>query len=135
VIPLPATPEEAAHLEVPPRAPRAARGPGRAGASNGNGAGAARTTATATAVRPAPPEPAEAAHAGRRVLRVRVTTREEIEQLCEYLAAHPGERQVCAHVVTDDGEHVIPVQSRLRDDEDLQQELEQLFGEGNVWEE
>lgn len=132
VIPLPGTPEEAVTFEVPPRAPRQGRGPGRASA-NGSGSGAARAGATATAVRPAPPEPAAAVHA--RALRVRVTTREEIEQLCEYLAAHPGDRPVCAHVVTDGGEHIIPVQSRLGDDEDLQQELEQLFGEGNVWEE
>lgn len=64
-----------------------------------------------------------------------MTTREEIEQLYQYLAAHPGERPVCAHVVTDSGEHVIPVQLRLADAAELQEELEQVFGEGNVWEE
>ncbi|HET9001406.1 MAG TPA: OB-fold nucleic acid binding domain-containing protein, partial [bacterium] len=69
-------------------------------------------------------------------LRIRVTTREEIDQLERYLLDHPGERQVCVHVVTDRGEeHIVPARVRLRDAEGHHQELEQMFGEGNVWEE
>jgi DNA polymerase III subunit alpha len=69
-------------------------------------------------------------------LRIRVTTREEIDQLERYLLDHPGDRQVCVHVVTDRGEeHIVPARVRLRDAEGHHQELEQMFGEGNVWEE
>jgi hypothetical protein len=65
-----------------------------------------------------------------------VTTREEVEQLERYLLDHPGDRQVCVHVVSDQGEeHIVPARVRLRDAEGLHQELEQIFGEGNVWEE
>jgi DNA polymerase-3 subunit alpha len=71
---------------------------------------------------------------GRVPLRIRVTTREEIEQLERYLLDHPGDRQVCVHVVTGEGEeHIVPARVRLHDG--LHQELEQIFGEGNVWEE
>jgi hypothetical protein len=69
------------------------------------------------------------------MLRVRVSTIEEIEQLERYLREHPGPRRVCAHVVSGDGEHVVPVRSGAHDVAELQQSLEQLFGEGNVWEE
>jgi hypothetical protein len=86
-------------------------------------------------VRIAPGPAALPATRGTPPLRVRVATREEIEQLHQYLASHPGQREVCAHVVTDAGEHVIPVQTGLADAAELQQELEQIFGEGNVWEE
>jgi hypothetical protein len=71
----------------------------------------------------------------RPVLRVRVSTIDEIDQLERYLREHPGPRRVCAHVVSGDGEHVVPVRSGAHDVEELQQSLEQLFGEGNVWEE
>ncbi len=65
-----------------------------------------------------------------------MTTREEIEQLERYLLDHPGDRQVCVHVVTGEGEeHIVPARVRLHDGEGLHQELEQIFGEGNVWEE
>jgi DNA polymerase III subunit alpha len=73
---------------------------------------------------------------GKVPLRIRVTTREEIEQLERYLLDHPGDRQVCVHVVTGEGEeHIVPARVRLHDGEGLHQELEQIFGEGNVWEE
>jgi DNA polymerase-3 subunit alpha len=72
---------------------------------------------------------------GRPALRVRVSTIEEIDQLERYLREHPGPRRVCAHVVSSDGEHVVPARSGAHDVEELQQSLEQLFGEGNVWEE
>ncbi len=69
-------------------------------------------------------------------LRIRVTTHEEIEQLERFIRDHPGDRQVCVHVVTGRGEeHIVPARVRLRDAEGLHQELEQMFGEGNVWEE
>ena len=71
----------------------------------------------------------------RPAVRVRVTSIEEIEQLERYLKDHPGPRRVCAHVVSGDGEHVVPVRAGAHDVEELQQSLEQLFGEGNVWEE
>jgi DNA polymerase III subunit alpha len=72
----------------------------------------------------------------RPALRIRVTSREEIEQLERYLLDHQGDRQVCVHVVTGRGEeHIVPARVRLREAEGLQQELEQMFGEGNVWEE
>jgi DNA polymerase-3 subunit alpha len=72
---------------------------------------------------------------GRPALRVRVSSIEEIDELERYLREHPGPRRVCAHVVSGDGEHVVPVRSGAHDIEELQQSLEQLFGEGNVWEE
>ena len=76
------------------------------------------------------------AASARPALRVRVSTREEIEQLEQYLLDHPGDRQLYVHVVTGRGdEHVVPARRRLRDGEGMHQELEQLFGEGNVWEE
>ncbi|HEV2439983.1 MAG TPA: DNA polymerase III subunit alpha [bacterium] len=108
VIALPPTPEEAD-----------AAGPAPSAAANG--AGRSRHGA--------------AGNGDRRMLRVRVTTIEEIEQLERYLHDHPGPRPVCAHVVSGDGEHVVPVRSGAHDVEELQQSLEQLFGEGNVWEE
>jgi DNA polymerase-3 subunit alpha len=135
VISLPPTPEEAeaeaARTAPPDRRPAAARngGPSRApsnggGDGNGNGHGSANG-ARATA----------AGRAGRPPLRVRVTTVEEIDQLDRYLREHPGPRQVCAHVVSGDGEHVVPVSTGAHDVDELQQSLERLFGEGNVWEE
>lgn len=72
---------------------------------------------------------------GRPAIRVRVSTLEEIDQLDRFLREHPGTRRVCAHVVTDEGEHVVPAQGRLDDHEGVLGELERLFGEGNVWEE
>ncbi|HEV2356499.1 MAG TPA: DNA polymerase III subunit alpha [bacterium] len=78
--------------------------------------------------------PVGAARSGAAV-RVRVSTIEEIEQLERYLHEHPGPRRVCAHVVSGEGEHVVPVRTGAHDVEELQQALEQLFGEGNVWEE
>ncbi len=137
VIPLPSTPEEAMRLEVPvpsarPRDRYRAGGPPRgAGAQGARANGDARTPNGQAA----PAARAPGAAAARPALRVRVTTREEIEQLCQYLEAHRGTRPVCAHVVTDAGEHVIPVQIRLGDGVEVQQELERIFGEGNVWEE
>ena len=112
ILPLPASPEAASPNAgeeggdpVPPP-------------SDGNGNG------------PLPQAPA------RPPLRIRVSTREEIEQLERYLLDHRGDRQVCVHVVTSQGdEHIVPARIRLRDAEGFQQELEQLFGEGNVWEE
>ncbi|HKX17469.1 MAG TPA: DNA polymerase III subunit alpha [bacterium] len=71
----------------------------------------------------------------RPAVRVRVSSIEEIEQLECYLKDHPGPRRVCAHVVSGDGEHVVPVRAGAHDVAELQQSLEQLFGEGNVWEE
>ena len=69
-------------------------------------------------------------------LRIRVSTHEEMEQLERFLLDHPGDRQVCVHVVTGQGaEHIVPARTRVLDAEGLHQELEQLFGEGNVWEE
>jgi DNA polymerase-3 subunit alpha len=93
-------------------------GAAAAGAVNG---GAARNGHGANGARPA--------------LRVRVSTIEEVEQLERYLKEHPGPRRVCAHVVSGDGEHVIQARSGAHDIEELLQSLEQLFGEGNVWEE
>jgi hypothetical protein len=101
--------------------PEEASVPGRAvPAGSGNGAAANGDH------RPDPVRPA---------VRVRLSTIEEIEQLERYLHDHPGPRRVCAHVVSGDGEHVVPVRSGAHDVDELQQSLEQLFGEGNVWEE
>jgi DNA polymerase-3 subunit alpha len=115
------------------RGARQAAGPLTAGAAaaRGNGGPAPPGTAGgngAASVRPsgAPARPA---------VRVRVSTIAEIEQLERYLREHPGPRRVCAHVVSGDGEHVVPVRTGAHDVEELQQSLEQLFGEGNVWEE
>jgi DNA polymerase-3 subunit alpha len=138
VLPLPASPEagNGAAGNGAAEGPDALSGaaPGTA-AAEGNGMGEAGEA----------PEPADGEKAangdgraagGRRPLRVRVTTREEIDQLERYLLDHPGDRPVCVHVVTGSGEeHVVPAQVRLRDGEGLHQELEQMFGEGNVWEE
>ena len=107
VLPLPATPGEAGSVQE-------VRGSPGNGEHGGGGIDAADAR---------PP------------LRIRVSTVEEIEQLERYLTEHPGSRQVCAHVVTGEGEHVVPVRARLGDTQELQQELERLFGEGNVWEE
>src|SRR5579859_2346528 len=98
-------------------------------ARNGHGANGDR--------RPAAAQPAGGnGRAGARpALRVRVSTIEEVEQLERYLKDHPGPRRVCAHVVSGDGEHVIQARSGAHDIEELLQSLEQLFGEGNVWEE
>jgi len=93
--------------------------------------------------RGASPPPERAANWGRDSddparppLRIRVSTREEVEQLERYLLEHPGDRRVCVHVVTDQGEeHIVPARVRLRDADGLHQDLEQIFGEGNVWEE
>jgi DNA polymerase III subunit alpha len=131
VIPLPPTPEEAAvpapagagagaRFSAGPRGlvPRERGGPMNGHAARRNGLAGANGGA---GVRP--------------VLRVRVSTVEEIDQLERYLREHPGPRRVCAHVVSSDGEHVVPVRAGAHDIEELQQSLEQLFGEGNVWEE
>jgi DNA polymerase-3 subunit alpha len=113
ILPLPAAPDVAEGPAAP--SPRDAPGSGTPVNANGGRDGAA-------SARPA--------------LRIRVSTREEIEQLEQYLLDHPGDRQVCVHVVTGRGdEHVVPARRRLSDIEGMHQELEQLFGEGNVWEE
>ena len=115
VLPLPASPEPAAG----PSDTGEPAGEAFAAAHVGNGNGATGSDDPAR-----PP------------LRIRVTTRDEIEQLERFLRDHPGDRQVCVHVVTGGGEeHIVPARVRLRDAEGLHQELEQMFGEGNVWEE
>jgi len=98
-------------------------------ARNGHGANGARRPSAAQAAG------GSGQTGGRPVLRVRVSTIEEVEQLERYLKEHPGPRRVCAHVVSGDGEHVIQARSGAHDIEELLQSLEQLFGEGNVWEE
>jgi DNA polymerase-3 subunit alpha len=130
ILPLPATPEEAAAGESAPPATDVALALAGAGAA-------------VSAVGPVPSRvprggngASRAGGLGRSPLRVRLTTQEEIEQLDRYAQEHPGDRQVWAHVVSATGEeHVIPLRGRIRDAEELQQELEQMFGEGNVWEE
>jgi len=73
---------------------------------------------------------------GRPPLRIRVSSVEELDQLERYMREHPGDRRVCAHIVSATGEeHVIPLPVPFLDAGSLQQELERLFGEGNVWEE
>ena len=147
VIALPPTPEEA-EAAGPAAAAVANGSAGRPAAGNHEiKAGSRHGAAGNGDRRPAPvrtaagnggaavPSPDYAERAGRPMLRVRVTTIEEIEQLERYLQDHPGPRRVCAHVVSGDGEHVVPVRSGAHDVEELQQSLEQLFGEGNVWEE
>jgi hypothetical protein len=131
ILPLPATPEEAdAALASAPSAAIAAPALAPAGA----GAGSPRSGAPRTP-RAGSPESRPAAEE-RPPLRIRLTTQEEIEQLDRYAREHPGDRLVCAHVVGAMGEeHVIPLRSRIHETDGLQQELEQLFGEGNVWEE
>jgi DNA polymerase-3 subunit alpha len=119
VIPLPPTPDAADRNGEAPF-------PDPAGEREG-GEGAPRVAGNGEAA--APPDDA------RPPIRVRVSTLDEIEQLDRYLREHPGTRRVCAHVVTDEGEHVIPARARLHDREDLLGEMERLFGEGNVWEE
>jgi DNA polymerase III subunit alpha len=126
ILPLPSTPEEAALEATPPAVAALAPAGTRAGSSRSGASPAARA---------ANPE-SRPGDGGRPPLRVRLTTQEEIEQLARYTHDHPGDRQVCAHVVSATGEeHVIPLRSGIRDTEGLQQELEHLFGEGNVWEE
>ncbi|MHB8732385.1 MAG: DNA polymerase III subunit alpha [bacterium] len=98
-------------------------------ARNGHGANGARRPSAARAAG------GSGQTGGRPALRVRVSTIEEVEQLERYLKEHPGPRRVCAHVVSGDGEHVIQARSGAHDIEELLQSLEQLFGEGNVWEE
>ncbi len=132
VLSLPATPEEAAELPVGVAAgARASRGP-------------ATWPKTSAGDRAAPPGPAdERLGNGRppgisepdRPIRIRVSSVEELDQLERYMREHPGDRRACAHIVSATGEeHVIPLPLALRDTGHLQQELEQLFGEGNVWE-
>jgi DNA polymerase III subunit alpha len=119
IIALPATPEEAA-VAVSTRT------------RNGSGGNGRPPLSGAAAVSVAPSAGGETREPA---LRVRVSTIEEIDQLERYLREHPGPRRVCAHVVSSDGEHVVPVRSGAHDVQELQQSLEQLFGEGNVWEE
>ncbi len=138
ILPLPPTPEEAA--ETPARLPSpGAPPPGVAAAAvrgpAAGGAGPLRPDVLVHAVGPAgrlgngePREPM-------RPLRIRVTSVEELDQLERYMREHPGDRRACAHVVSATGEeHVIPLPIPLLDTGSLQQDLEQLFGEGNVWE-
>ncbi|TMI84084.1 MAG: DNA polymerase III subunit alpha [Bacillati bacterium ANGP1] len=107
----------------------AARGADR-GRANGIPAGSGGTPGSAEHVL------ARGSDTARPPLRIRVSTREEMEQLERFLLDHPGDRQVCVHVVTGHGaEHIVPARTRVLDAEGLHQELEQLFGEGNVWEE
>ena len=126
VIPLPATPEEAVDLQVPARAPRVAPRRPRA---------PARPTATdpAPCPRRRPPRPCgrHSLDPPRRLRALRsgagrprspapggvrfgcaLPRARRSSSSASTSTAHPGERQVCAHVVTDEGEHVIPVQSR-----------------------
>ncbi|HLY24333.1 MAG TPA: DNA polymerase III subunit alpha [bacterium] len=131
----PAPPEDPASLAVEEAvADGVIAGAAAAGAVNG---GAARNGHGANGARPPAAQTAGGnGRAGARpALRVRVSTIEEVEQLERYLKEHPGPRRVCAHVVSGDGEHVIQARSGAHDIEELLQSLEQLFGEGNVWEE
>src|SRR6516164_3302915 len=113
ILPLPAAPDAAGVPDAPSLDGASASGPSFDEHGGQNGAASARTA-----------------------LRVRVSTREEIEQLEQYLLDHPGDRQVYVHVVTGRGdEHVVPARHGLHGVEGVHQELEQLFGEGNVWEE
>src|SRR5579864_2995316 len=124
ILELPASPDAVAQA---PRTGGGVLAGGAVGSDNGRGSG------NGNGARGGDPRPADPI---RPPLRIRVSTREEIEQLERYLLEHPGDRQVCVHVVTDQGdEHIVPARSRLQDVEGLHQELEQLFGEGNVWEE
>ena len=116
--------------------------PSRGPAGSGRAAGTSNESSALgmSASRTPPHDPRGAARVangerGRPALRVRVSTLDEIEQLERYLKDHPGPRRVCAHVVSCDGEHVVPIRSGAHDIEELQQSLEQMFGEGNVWEE
>jgi DNA polymerase-3 subunit alpha len=125
ILPLPSSPEAAAAEGGP-----GAGIPPHTVARTGNGASAAARPASA------PPAGATAGARDRPPLRIRVSSSEEVEQLERYLLDHPGDRQVCVHVVTSQGdEHIVPARVRVREAEGLHQELEQLFGEGNVWEE
>ena len=130
ILPLPATPEEAAAGESGPPATDAVLALAGAGASvSGVGPGPSRVPCGGNG-------DTRGDGLGRSPLRIRLTTQEEIEQLDRYAQEHPGDRQVCAHVVGATGEeHVIPLRARILDTQELQQELEQMFGEGNVWEE
>jgi DNA polymerase-3 subunit alpha len=127
VLPLPAAPEEAASggpdgVDAPPAhagaVPR--RQPG-----NGDGTGEASG-----------PGRQENGAEGRLRIRVRLNSVEELDQLERYVREHRGDRPVRAHVVAPTGtEYVFDVPGALMDSGSLQQELEALFGEGNVWEE
>ncbi len=125
VLSLPASPEDAGGVSPPAPVRPQVSSAGRADSG----------TASRESVNGQPGSSVAGPGDARPPLRVRVSTVEEIEQLERYLLEHPGSRLVCAHVVTGDGEHVVPVQAHLNDAEELQQELERLFGEGNVWEE
>lgn len=130
VIALPAAPPEEEAEAAPPEPVPVAAGIANGGVVNGhrNAAAAGRLVREGSVAHGngGPARPA---------VRVRVSSIEEIEQLERYLMDHPGPRRVCAHVVSGDGEHVVPVRAGAHDVAELQQSLEQLFGEGNVWEE
>jgi len=134
ILPLPPSPDAAAAGTAAGEMPRPAAQVRKANRSEewtkGNGNGRGRPSARAADRGRANGIPA------RSPLRIRVSTHEEMEQLERFLLDHPGDRQVCVHVVTGQGaEHIVPARTRVLDAEGLHQELEQLFGEGNVWEE
>ncbi len=142
IIPLPATPEEAVEALVPAARVGASRrgAPGRGTAAERtvetHGPAPASVHAPAPASAHAPDRRLGSDHPPRHPLRVRLSSVEEIDQLERYVREHPGDRRVCAHVVSATGEeHVIPLPGSVLDAGSLQQELEGLFGEGNVWEE
>jgi DNA polymerase III subunit alpha len=119
VLPLPATPEEADATAAPDK--RA--GPAPARRKNGRGAAAGNGGSGADRTERAP-------------LRIRVSSIGELDELERYMREHAGDRRACAHVVSATGEeHVIPLPVPLLDAGGLKEELERLFGEGNVWEE
>ncbi len=126
ILSLPPTPEEAAAAApAPARASGMPARPGPAAARNGT---AARASGGNGARGSGPP--------ARPALRVRVSSVEELDQLERYVREHPGDRPVRAHVVTADGtEYVFALPGALLDSGSLPQDLERLFGEGNVWEE
>jgi len=134
ILPLPPSPDAAAAGTAAGEMPSPAAQVRKANRSEewtkGNGNGRGRPSARAADRGRANGIPA------RSPLRIRVSTHEEMEQLERFLLDHPGDRQVCVHVVTGQGaEHIVPARTRVLDAEGLHQELEQLFGEGNVWEE
>ncbi|MBI4279522.1 MAG: DNA polymerase III subunit alpha, partial [Armatimonadetes bacterium] len=70
-----------------------------------------------------------------RPLRIRIFTAEELEQLHHVLAPQRGTQEVFVHVVTATGEEqVVSTGFRVNGGDALRAELEQLFGEDNVWE-